>query len=118
MKTTLKIADITKVATKVSEMYQAGKRDNEISKTMGLPEVHVLSVRRMLGLMWSHRSSVFSNFRKLVYDNNSEKFVISSSQVPHEIAEQLGLKAGGSYEYMAFVEKKGVIRLEISPKVD
>lgn len=109
--------DLEKLGNKVKELYGQGMKDNQIAKTIGMPVSRVTVFRSMLGLLWAKRTSVFSDFRKLCYDSSKEKFMLSAATIPEDKRIELELDPKKSYEYMFYVEKKGIIRIEISQKV-
>jgi hypothetical protein len=70
-------------------VYGKGKSDEVISETLSIPECHVKTYRSILGLAQARRSA-FVNPRKISYDDNTEKFTMSSMQIPFEVVNSRG----------------------------
>lgn len=89
----------------------SGKSDEDIGKNIGLSGFKISVLRQFLGYKRA-AANIFTDFRKLGWNEGNETFIVSNFTIPEDKRKELGLKIGANYKLLASVENGG-IRIEI-----
>lgn len=103
---------LAQIGEKIKEGFSAGKSDEDIAKSVGLPVNDAAAIRKVLGLKRAWRINVFETAKTLGFDDYHEQYKIAF-RIPHDIENKLNLKKNHKYKFFAVAEEPDKIQLEI-----